>query len=129
MTLGRNHIPHTPTVYLPTSLPSHLPIHLCVCVCVQDLVAWVTLGMHHIPHTEDIPNTPTVGTEAAILLLPYNYFPEDPSMRSRDAVRAQRSSSDPGAKATFQTYGTQTDFTCRPPVYGWLSWSTSTAYP
>nr|KAG5703724.1 hypothetical protein BaRGS_023013 [Batillaria attramentaria] len=56
----------------------------------QDLVTWVSLGMHHIPHTEDIPNTPTPGTEAAILLLPFNYFPEDPSVGSRDAGRIPR---------------------------------------
>ncbi|XP_046373262.1 putative amine oxidase [copper-containing] isoform X1 [Haliotis rufescens] len=53
----------------------------------QDLVAWATVGMLHLPHTEDIPNTPTTGTEATITLLPYNYFQECPSMGARDAVR------------------------------------------
>ncbi|XP_059160115.1 putative amine oxidase [copper-containing] isoform X2 [Physella acuta] len=55
----------------------------------QDLVFWVTVGFHHIPHTEDIPNTPTVGTSATISLLPYNYFHECPSVGSRDAVRLE----------------------------------------
>ena len=87
----------------------------------------MTVGMHHIPHTEDIPNTPTLGTEASILLLPYNYFPEDPSMRSRDAVRADYSEHD--GVTRFQTYGTERDFTCLPHVYGWLSRSTPTSYP
>ncbi|KAK3778062.1 hypothetical protein RRG08_044678 [Elysia crispata] len=53
----------------------------------KDLVLWMTIGFHHIPHTEDIPNTPTVGARASISLLPYNYFPECPSVGSRDAVR------------------------------------------
>ncbi|XP_012936900.1 putative amine oxidase [copper-containing] [Aplysia californica] len=53
----------------------------------QDLVLWVSVGMHHIPHTEDLPNTPTVGTEATVSLLPYNFFNECPSVGSRDSVR------------------------------------------
>ncbi|GFN80624.1 amine oxidase [Plakobranchus ocellatus] len=53
----------------------------------KDLVLWVTIGFHHIPHTEDIPNTPTVGARATVSLLPYNYFPECPSVGSRDAIR------------------------------------------
>ncbi|KAK7116042.1 hypothetical protein V1264_001796 [Littorina saxatilis] len=93
----------------------------------KDLVTWVTVGMHHIPHTEDIPNTPTVGTEASILLLPFNYFPESPSMRSRDAVRGKHDSLD--GVTRFETYGTETDFTCLPPVYSWLKQSQSTDYP
>ncbi|XP_076444192.1 putative amine oxidase [copper-containing] isoform X2 [Babylonia areolata] len=93
----------------------------------KDLVSWVTLGMHHIPHTEDIPNTPTVGTEASVLLLPYNYFPECPSVRSRDAVRWEGTS--PGGYSRFETYGTQSDFACLPPVYGWLTASKAKGYP
>lgn len=53
----------------------------------MDLVAWVTLGVHHIPHTEDLPITPTVGAHRSFFLLPYNYFDEDPSMGSRNAIR------------------------------------------
>lgn len=53
----------------------------------EDLVAWVTLGVHHIPHTEDLPITPTVGAHRSFFLLPYNYFDEDPSMGSKNAIR------------------------------------------
>lgn len=54
---------------------------------LQDLVAWVTIGVHHIPHTEDLPITPTVGAHRSFFLLPYNYFDEDPSMGSKNAIR------------------------------------------
>nr|XP_020479158.1 primary amine oxidase, liver isozyme-like isoform X3 [Monopterus albus] len=52
----------------------------------QDLVAWVTTGFLHIPHAEDIPNTVTVGNGGGVLLRPHNYFDEDPSIYSADAV-------------------------------------------
>uniref|UniRef100_F7E3V7 Amine oxidase n=2 Tax=Ornithorhynchus anatinus TaxID=9258 RepID=F7E3V7_ORNAN len=52
----------------------------------QDLVAWVTVGFLHIPHSEDIPNTATPGNSVGFLLRPFNFFPEDPSLASRDAV-------------------------------------------
>lgn len=52
----------------------------------EDLVAWVTVGLMHMPHTEDIPNTATSGNTASFYLRPYNYFEEDPSMGSSDAV-------------------------------------------
>ncbi|KAM4874025.1 diamine oxidase [copper-containing] isoform 1-T4 [Thomomys bottae] len=52
----------------------------------EDLVAWVTLGFLHIPHAEDIPNTATPGNSVGFLLRPFNFFPEDPSLASRDAV-------------------------------------------
>ena len=50
---------------------------------------WITMGTHHIPHTEDIPVTPTVGGHLAFFLLPYNYFPECPSVSSRDNIRVE----------------------------------------
>ncbi|CAL1528469.1 unnamed protein product [Lymnaea stagnalis] len=53
----------------------------------KDLVAWVTLGVHHIPHSEDLPVTTTSGKHQSFYLYPYNYFPECPSMASRDSVR------------------------------------------
>ncbi|KAK7496907.1 hypothetical protein BaRGS_00011887 [Batillaria attramentaria] len=53
----------------------------------QDLVFWITLGTHHIPHTEDLPVTPTPGGHLNFFLLPYNYFPECPSVSSRDNIR------------------------------------------
>jgi len=52
----------------------------------EDLVAWVTVGMMHLPHSEDIPNTTTAANSASFFLRPYNYFDEDPSMASHDAV-------------------------------------------
>ncbi|KAK0059430.1 amine oxidase [copper-containing], partial [Biomphalaria pfeifferi] len=52
----------------------------------QDLVFWITLGTHRIPHTEDIPLASTVGRELRFFLMPNNYFPECPSMNSRDAL-------------------------------------------
>nr|XP_033500504.1 membrane primary amine oxidase-like [Epinephelus lanceolatus] len=61
----------------------------------QDLVAWVTTGFLHIPHTEDIPNTVTVGNGGGVLLRPHNYFDEDPSIHSADAVYI-----DPGSEAS-----------------------------
>lgn len=57
-----------------------------LCMCLQDLVAWVTTGFLHIPHAEDIPNTVTVGNGGGVLLRPHNYFNEDPSIHSADAV-------------------------------------------
>ncbi|XP_056672675.1 membrane primary amine oxidase-like [Monodelphis domestica] len=55
----------------------------------KDLVAWVTAGFLHIPHAEDIPNTVTVGNGAGFFLRPYNFFDEDPSVQSPDAVYFQ----------------------------------------
>ncbi|XP_040858356.1 amiloride-sensitive amine oxidase [copper-containing] [Ochotona curzoniae] len=52
----------------------------------EDLVAWVTVGFLHIPHSEDIPNTSTPGNSVGFLLRPFNFFPEDPSVASRDTV-------------------------------------------
>ncbi|XP_068120721.1 amine oxidase [copper-containing] 3-like isoform X2 [Hyperolius riggenbachi] len=55
----------------------------------EDLVAWVTLGFLHIPHAEDIPNTVTAGNGVGFYLRPYNYFNEDPSVHSEDAMYFQ----------------------------------------
>ncbi|XP_012939650.1 putative amine oxidase [copper-containing] [Aplysia californica] len=52
----------------------------------EDLVAWVTLSDHVIPSLEDLPNSATVGREMSFYLSPFNYFPESPTMSSRDAV-------------------------------------------
>ena len=52
----------------------------------EDLVAWVTVGMMHVPHSEDIPNTATAANSASFYLRPYNYFEEDLSMASNDAL-------------------------------------------
>ncbi|XP_044154183.1 membrane primary amine oxidase-like isoform X1 [Bufo gargarizans] len=55
----------------------------------EDLVAWITTGFLHIPHAEDIPNTVTAGNGVGFYLRPYNYFNEDPSVFSEDAVYFQ----------------------------------------
>uniref|UniRef100_A0A5F9DI44 Amine oxidase n=1 Tax=Oryctolagus cuniculus TaxID=9986 RepID=A0A5F9DI44_RABIT len=52
----------------------------------EDLVAWVTAGFLHIPHAEDIPNTVTVANGVGFFLRPYNFFDEDPSFYSADAI-------------------------------------------
>ncbi|XP_038175980.1 amiloride-sensitive amine oxidase [copper-containing] [Arvicola amphibius] len=52
----------------------------------EDLVAWVTLGFLHIPHSEDVPNTATTGNSVGFMIRPFNFFPEDPSLASRDTV-------------------------------------------
>ena len=61
--------------------PQHSPPSL-----PQDLVAWITVGFLHIPHSEDIPNTATPGNSVGFLLRPFNFFPEDPALASRDLV-------------------------------------------
>lgn len=79
----------------------------------EDLVAWVTLGVHHIPRTEDLPVMPTPGTEMSFLLLPFNYFPEDPSVGIRDNIRLQYDSRDSPLKIMAQSK--TNDLTCKPP--------------
>ncbi|XP_008046417.1 amiloride-sensitive amine oxidase [copper-containing] [Carlito syrichta] len=61
----------------------------------EDLVAWVTVGFLHIPHSEDIPNTATPGNSVGFLLRPFNFFPEDPSVASRDTVIVWPRDNDP----------------------------------
>ena len=52
----------------------------------EDLVAWVTTGLMHVSPSEDIPNTAVVVNSASFYPQPYNFFDEDPSMASHDAV-------------------------------------------
>ena len=81
----------------------------------QDLVAWVTLGTQHIPHRENLPNTGTTGTHLAFYLMPYNYFDEDPSMQSRDAVRiTPLDKSRPYSGAHVEHYGAFSETPCLP---------------
>ena len=47
------------------------------------------MGSYHIPHSEDLPVTHTPGLDLSFFLLPFNYFPEDPAMGSRDSVRIE----------------------------------------
>ncbi|XP_013421022.1 amiloride-sensitive amine oxidase [copper-containing]-like [Lingula anatina] len=52
----------------------------------EDLVVWACIGLHHIPVAEDVPVTTTPGKQLSVILAPLNFFDEDPSMTSRDAV-------------------------------------------
>lgn len=81
----------------------------------QDLVTWVTLGTYHIPQMENVPNTATVGTQLSLFLTPFNYFPEDPSMASRDAVRVSpRDYDHPMDGAIVERYNTSAVMSCLP---------------
>ncbi|XP_031574868.1 amiloride-sensitive amine oxidase [copper-containing]-like [Actinia tenebrosa] len=79
----------------------------------QDLVAWVTIGMMHIPHSEDLPNTATVANSASFFIRPFNYFEEDPSMGSTNAVLMTPGKSGP----KVELYGTPTGPVCLPRNY------------
>ena len=52
----------------------------------EDLVAWVTIGVMHVPHSEDLPNTATAANSANFFIRPFNYFDEDPSIGSTNAI-------------------------------------------
>ncbi|XP_067931672.1 diamine oxidase [copper-containing]-like [Watersipora subatra] len=51
-----------------------------------DLVAWTTVGILHLPTYEDLPVTTTPGKVLSVALVPFNFFPRDPSIHSRDAA-------------------------------------------
>ena len=82
---------------------------------LQDLVAWISMGSQHIPHTEDLPVTHTPGMDLSVFLLPYNYFPEDPSMASRDSIRIEPKKN-PAAGVRYTRYNKPNDLTCLPPA-------------
>lgn len=52
----------------------------------EDLVSWVTIGAMHVPHSEDLPNTATAANSASFFIRPFNYFDEDPSIGSTNAI-------------------------------------------
>ena len=52
----------------------------------EDLVAWLTIGSIQIPTSEDVPNTASAANTARFFLRPFNYFDEDPSINSTNAV-------------------------------------------
>ncbi len=76
----------------------------------QDLVAWVTLGSFHIPRTEDLPITTTPGNGLHFFILPYNFFPEDPSLASRDNIRVTPD----GDRHNYEYAGVEKEVTCVP---------------
>ena len=68
----------------------------------QDLVVWVTIGSIQIPTSEDVPNVASPANTARFFLRPFNYFDEDPSMNSTDAVLIRPANSNNVVK----TFGT-----------------------
>ena len=96
--------------------PTMLNMFACLSV-LQDLVTWVTLGTYHIPQLENTPNTATVGTTLSLYLSPFNFFSQDPSMASRDAVRVfPRDAKRPLDGAVVERYNNSTSTsTCNLP--------------
>ncbi|XP_055876865.1 putative amine oxidase [copper-containing] [Biomphalaria glabrata] len=79
----------------------------------QDLVAWVTMGSYHIPQTENVPTTGTVGTDLSFFMVPFNYFREDPSLSSRDAVKIMPlDAKSPLSGAAVERYNTTLHYDC-----------------
>jgi len=77
----------------------------------QDLVAWVSVGMMHVPHSEDIPNTATAANSASFFIRPFNYYDEDPSIGSTNAILM--TPVEEGSNAV-ERYGTPTGPMCVP---------------
>lgn len=79
----------------------------------KDIVAWITLGSYHIPQTENVPTTGTVGTTQSFFLVPFNYFSEDPSLASRDAVKIMpRDPRSPNSGAVINRHNMSLYFNC-----------------
>ncbi|KAH9937934.1 amine oxidase catalytic domain-containing protein [Amylocystis lapponica] len=77
-----------------------------------DLVAWVNVGMHHLPQAEDSPNTRTNLAASSFFLTPLNYFDEDVSMESTNAILLTPPER-PGDTWTYEDYGVK-DVNCVP---------------
>ena len=71
----------------------------------QDLVAWLSIGSIQIPTSEDVPNVASAANGARFFLRPFNYFDEDPSIASTNAVviRPARNNN------LVQTFGTPSE--------------------
>ncbi|XP_048735817.2 putative amine oxidase [copper-containing] [Ostrea edulis] len=83
----------------------------------EDLVAWITLGKHHIPRSEDVPFvTTSPGGDLSFVLLPFNFFDEDPSTGSRDNVRIHyEKTKDPRKFLKVERRSKTEDLHCLPP--------------
>nr|CDS20946.1 amiloride sensitive amine oxidase [Echinococcus granulosus] len=44
----------------------------------EDVVMWINIGFIHIPVNEDIPHTPSKGSQLGLILSPQNFFPQNP---------------------------------------------------
>lgn len=73
------------------------------------------MGVQHIPHTEDLPVTHTPGMDLSFFLLPYNYFPEDPAMGSRDSMRIEPNVYNNPKSGVRVTGFNNEDLQCKPP--------------
>ena len=82
----------------------------------EDLVAWVTIGAMHIPHSEDLPNTATVANSANFFIRPFNYFDEDPSIGSTNAILITPKDAK-FSEQKVERYGTPTGPHCVPKEY------------
>ncbi|XP_062610844.1 putative amine oxidase [copper-containing] [Saccostrea cucullata] len=58
----------------------------------EDLVAWVTLRTYKVPSMESLPVFQTAGDLQSFFISPFNYYKEDPSITSRDALIVEPSS-------------------------------------
>lgn len=84
-----------------------------------DLVFWLSMGLHHIPRSEDLPLTSTTGTKISFSLMPFNYFPECPSMSSADAIRLDlHNDKKPNEGVRIQRYNGNEKDTCVIPAAG-----------
>ena len=82
----------------------------------EDLVAWVTIGAMHIPHSEDLPNTATAENSAHFFIRPFNYFDEDPSIGSTNAILITPKDAKLSGQ-NVERYGTPTGPHCVPKEY------------
>lgn len=73
------------------------------------------MGTQHLPQTENLPLTNTIGSQMSFYILPFNYFDEDPSMHSRDAVRVTPlDKKEPLKGAKVEHYGAFDEVQCVP---------------
>ena len=79
----------------------------------EDIVAWVSIGSIQIPTSEDIPNVASAANTARFFLRPFNYFDEDPSIASTNAVIIRPDS----YNNVVQTFGTPQGDVCVPRKY------------
>lgn len=64
----------------------------------EDLVIYFNLGSHHIPHSGDIPNTLMHTSASSVMFTPFNFNERDPSRRSAQGVRLEKTAKGAAAK-------------------------------
>lgn len=74
------------------------------------MVAWVTLRTYSVPSMESLPVSRTAGNIQSFLLSPFNFYKEDPSLNSRDALDLET----PGLATEYHinNHGTTKAFMC-----------------